>query len=113
MAGKMRSYFGKGPDLLGLQNKLMVLLQDFLQKDPVALGDELHRFARELYPICRSITGDGLRKTLAMIQQRIPLQTTEVLTDTRVFDSTVPREWNIAEYFIKSAERKCVGDLHK
>ena len=91
----------------------MVLLQDFLQKDPVALGDELHRFARELYPICRSITGDGLRKTLAMIQERIPLQTTEVPTGTRVFDWTVPREWNIRDAFIKSADGKRVVDFQK
>src|SRR5207245_10759388 len=99
MAGKMRSYFGKGPDLLGLQNKLMVLLQDFLQKDPVALGDELQRFARELYPICRSITGVGLRKTLAMIQERIPLQGTEVPTGTPVFGCAVHGQWRFRDAF--------------
>jgi aminopeptidase-like protein len=52
----------------------MSLLKDFDQKDSEALGQELHRFTRELYPICRSITGEGLRRTLAMIRDQIPLQ---------------------------------------
>lgn len=91
----------------------MGLLRDFDQEAPVALGEELHRFARELYPICRSITGDGLRRTLAMIRERIPVQTTEVPTGTLVFDWTVPKEWNIRDAFIKSADGKRVVDFQK
>lgn len=44
------------------------------------VGAELHDLVRELYPICRSITGDGLRQTLALIGERIPLDVTEVPT---------------------------------
>lgn len=55
----------------------------------------MHAFAADLYPICRSITGDGLRETLSRIGDRIPLETTEVPTGTPVFDWTVPKEWNI------------------
>ena len=91
----------------------MGLLTDFDQKDRKALGEELHGFARELYPICRSITGDGLRRTLAMIQDRIPLQITEVPSRTQVFDWNVPREWNIRDAFIKSADGERVVDLRK
>jgi aminopeptidase-like protein len=91
----------------------MSLLKDFDQRDRAALGQELHRFARELYPICRSITGDGLRRTLSMIQERIPLQTTEVPTGTQVFDWTIPKEWNIRDAFIKSADGKRVVDFQK
>ncbi|HVS88082.1 MAG TPA: DUF4910 domain-containing protein [Candidatus Acidoferrum sp.] len=91
----------------------MSLLKDFDQRDRAVLGQELHRFARELYPICRSITGDGLRRTLSMIQERIPLQTTEVPTGTQVFDWTIPKEWNIRDAFIKSADGKRVVDFQK
>jgi aminopeptidase-like protein len=91
----------------------MSLLKDFDQRDCAALGHELHGFARELYPICRSITGDGLRRTLSMIQERISLQITEVASRTQVFDWNVPREWNIRDAFIKSADGKRVVDFQK
>ena len=91
----------------------MSLLRDFEQKDAAVLGEELHRFARELYPICRSITGDGLRKTLALIQKRIPLQTVEVPSRTQVFDWNVPWEWNIRDAFVKSADGKRVVDFQQ
>jgi aminopeptidase-like protein len=91
----------------------MSLLKDFDRRDSGTLGLELHRFARELYPVCRSITGNGLRRTLTMIQDRIPLQTTEVPTGTPVFDWTVPKEWNIRDAFIKRADGNRVLDFQK
>jgi len=91
----------------------MSLLTDFDQRDRGALGKELHAFARDLYPICRSITGDGVRRTLAMIQDRIPLQSTEVPSRTQVFDWSVPREWNIRDAYIKSADGERVVDFGK
>ena len=57
----------------------MGLLKELDQKDPAKIGQELHRFAEGLYPICRSITGDGIRRTLTAIQDRIPLQISNVL----------------------------------
>src|SRR5881398_860763 len=91
----------------------MGLLTDFDQRDREAIGEELHSFARELYPICRSITGDGVRRTLAMIQDRIPIQVTEVPSRTQVFDWNVPREWNIRDAFVKSADGERVVDFEK
>src|SRR6187397_195127 len=64
-------------------------------------GSQLHLLAAELYPICRSISGDGLRATLAAIQKRIPLQTVEIPTGTAVFDWIVPKEWNICDAYIR------------
>lgn len=66
-------------------------------------GNEMYRLVEELYPICRSITGDGVRKTLERIGRIIPLEIHEVPTGTQVFDWTVPREWNIDEAFIEDS----------
>jgi aminopeptidase-like protein len=76
----------------------MRLLKEIEQTDPAEIGQELHCFAAELYPICRSITGDGIRRTLALIQHRIPLQIVEVPTGTTVFDWTIPKELTGCEF---------------
>ncbi len=89
----------------------MGLLKEFDQRDRASIGQELHRFAGELYPICRSITGQGIRRTLGMIQQRIPLQTFEVPTGTPVFDWNVPKEWNIRDAYIKAPGGKRVVEF--
>ncbi|MGA1998293.1 MAG: DUF4910 domain-containing protein [Bryobacteraceae bacterium] len=91
----------------------MCLLKELEQRDPADTGRDLHCFAGELYPICRSITGDGIRRTLALIANRIPLQTVEVPTGTPVFDWTVPKEWNIRDAYIKAPDGKRVVDLRQ
>jgi aminopeptidase-like protein len=91
----------------------MRLLEKFDQRGPAEIGEELHRFAAELYPICRSITGDGIRRTLSMIGERIPLKIYEVPTGTTSFDWTVPREWNIRDAYIKDPDGKRVVDFQK
>jgi aminopeptidase-like protein len=91
----------------------MKLLKDLDQKGADRIGGELHRFAAELYPICRSITGDGIRQTLARIQERIPLRTFEVPTGTSVFDWVVPKEWNIRDAYIKTHAGERVVDFRK
>ena len=69
-------------------------------------ASELYSLVAELYPICRSITGDGVRETLRRIQQRLPLAIHEVPSGTPVFDWTVPREWNIRDAWIKNLQRR-------
>jgi aminopeptidase-like protein len=88
-------------------------MQDLERLRRSEIGQELHDFAAELYPICRSITGGGIRQTLARIQQRIPLQITEVPTGTRVFDWTVPKEWNIRDAYVKDRYGKRVVDFQR
>ncbi|MFZ0737785.1 MAG: DUF4910 domain-containing protein [Candidatus Acidiferrales bacterium] len=76
-------------------------------------GMEMYRLIEELYPICRSITGDGLRATLRRIQQEIPITIHEVPTGTPVFDWTVPREWNIRDAYVKNAAGERVIDFQR
>lgn len=89
------------------------LLQTPIGEGQDCLGEEMHRFASELYPICRSITGRGIRETLARIQQRIPLKLTEIPTGTPVFDWTVPREWNIRDAYIRNSTGQRVVDFQQ
>ncbi len=84
------------------------------QVQPIGAGSvasELHSLVSELYPICRSITGDGVRDTLRRIQQRLPLTIHEVPSGTHVFDWTVPREWNIRDAWIKNLKGERVVDF--
>jgi len=81
--------------------------------DPLAEGQAMFRLIEELYPICRSITGDGLRETLRLLQRQIPLELREVRTGTQVFDWTVPKEWNIRDAYVKNAKGERVIDFQK
>ena len=76
-------------------------------------GDTMHELMAELYPICRSITGDGVRETLRILQRLIPLEIHEVPTGTPVFDWTVPKEWNIRDAYILDGQGKRVVDFQK
>lgn len=78
-----------------------------------SIGDELHGFVRELFPICRSITGNGVRQTLEAIKQRIPLKVFDVPSGTQVFDWTVPDEWNIRDAYIRIPGGERVVDFKK
>lgn len=91
----------------------MSLLKELDRSDLATIGQELHQFATELYPICRSITGNGLRQTLAKIGDRVPLQTSEVPTGTAVFDWNVPKEWNIRDGYIKRPGGKRIVDFRQ
>ncbi len=74
-------------------------------------GQEIYQLISELYPICRSITGDGLRVTLQRLQQDIPLELHEVPSGTQVFDWVVPKEWNIRDAYVKNASGEKVIDF--
>ncbi len=65
---------------------------------------ELEKYFDRLWPICRSITGNGLRESLKILSEIIPLQIHEVPTGTHVFDWEIPKEWNIKDAYIITPE---------
>jgi aminopeptidase-like protein len=73
----------------------------------------MHELITELYPICRSITGEGLRQTLRRIARMVPIEMHEVPTGTPVFDWTVPREWNIRDAWVKNGAGERVIDFSR
>ena len=80
--------------------------------EQIDLGEGMHNFGKELWPICRSITGDGVRQTLGKIKNILPnLKIYEVPTGTKCFDWIVPNEWNIKEAFIVGPDDRCIVDL--
>lgn len=74
-------------------------------------GDEMYALIAELYPFCRSITGDGVRNTLKAVRERIPIEIYEVPTGTPVFDWTVPKEWNIRDAYIRAPDGRKIADF--
>ncbi len=75
------------------------------------IEDKLYSFIKELFPICRSITGNGVRETLKIIKKHIPIEIHEVPTGTKVFDWIVPKEWNIRDAYIKNSKGEKVVDF--
>jgi aminopeptidase-like protein len=74
-------------------------------------GAAMFALVEELYPICRSITGDGVRRTLRVLAHHLPVAVHEVPTGTRVLDWTVPREWNVRDAWIADASGQRVVDF--
>lgn len=73
----------------------------------------IEAFFDRLWPICRSLTGDGVRETLAILQEIIPLEVHEVPTGREVFDWTIPKEWNIREAYILTPDGRRVADFQQ
>jgi aminopeptidase-like protein len=76
-------------------------------------GSQMYALVKELYPICRSITGDGVRSTLRILSNLVPLEIREVPSGTPVLDWTVPKEWNIRDAWIADARGKRVVDFRE
>ncbi|MDC3163082.1 DUF4910 domain-containing protein [Candidatus Pelagibacter sp.] len=78
------------------------------------IGKEIHYFARELWPINRSITGQGTRDTLKKISNHLPkLEIRSVPSGTKVFDWSVPKEWNVKDAYIITPSGKKICDFSK
>jgi aminopeptidase-like protein len=81
--------------------------------DQTTLGGQMHALVERLYPLCRSITGNGVRATLDVIAESIPLTVREIPTGTAVLDWSVPKEWNIRDAYVADAEGQRVIDFTK
>ena len=80
--------------------------------DPEVLGSSMYRLADRLFPICRSITGEGVRETFDILKEYIPdLRLYEVPTGTKVMDWTVPKEWKIEEAYIEDETGRRIIDF--
>jgi aminopeptidase-like protein len=75
------------------------------------IGADIFALAAQIYPICRSITGNGVRETLRCMGGHVDLEVTEVPTGTAAFDWSVPREWNIRDGYIKDMQGNKVVDF--
>ena len=65
-----------------------------------ASGTGIHAFMEGIFPLCRSLTGQGVRETLAAIGERVPIQITDVPSGAPILDWTAPDEWTICEAWI-------------
>jgi aminopeptidase-like protein len=74
-------------------------------------GSAMYSFIMELFPICRSITGNGVRETLQLISKHIPLHISEIPSGTKVFDWEIPKEWNINDAYIKDPQGNKIIDF--
>jgi aminopeptidase-like protein len=77
-----------------------------------AIHSEMYQWATEIFPICRSLTGDGVRQTLRYLQTIVPeIVLHEVPTGTRCFDWEIPKEWNIRDAFLLGPDGEKIVDF--
>ena len=100
-------------DNSGADNAMLLQSRWARQLDDSAIGADIFALAADIYPICRSITGHGVRETLGILARHIAIGVHEVPSGTEVFDWTIPREWNIRDAYIKDARGEKIVDFAK
>jgi aminopeptidase-like protein len=80
---------------------------------PAAIGAEAHELMRRLFPLCRSLTGSGVRATFDVLAEHVPLERTEIASGTQIFDWTVPDEWNIRDAYIATLDGERLVDFRR
>lgn len=112
ICSQAKDCYDAGLDILKENEFVLVLDQETTKRMSIA-GEDLYNLIKKLYPICRSITGNGVRETLKIIQEHIPIEIHEVPTGTKVFDWTVPKEWNIKDAYIKNSRDEKIVDFQE
>lgn len=84
-----------------------------LEEKSLGIGKEMFQLMEELFPICRSITGNGVRQTLEIIKKHIYLETHEIPSGIKVYDWTIPKEWNIQDAYIIDPNGEKIVDFRK
>jgi aminopeptidase-like protein len=79
--------------------------------DSEAIGTEAHELMRRLFPLCRSLTGNGVRATFDVLEEYVALERTEIASGTQIFDWAVPDEWNIHDAYIAAPDGTRVVDF--
>lgn len=74
-------------------------------------GQDIYALASRLFPICRSITGKGVRDTIAILKEFIDIERHDVPTGTQAFDWMIPKEWNIRDAYVKDPAGRKVIDF--
>lgn len=89
-------------------------MYEFMDQEQIEkAGHNMYDLMVRLYPIPRSITGNGVRDTLKIIQEYIPLEIHNVPSGTQVYDWVVPNEWNIRDAYIKNSNGEKIVDFQK
>jgi aminopeptidase-like protein len=83
------------------------------QESSTIMGSKIYKMIEDLFPICRSITGEGVRKTLKIIKNKIPVDIVEVPSGTKIFDWEIPMEWNVNDAYVSDETGKKVIDFNK
>jgi aminopeptidase-like protein len=91
----------------------MDLTKDFQEIDLKQSGKFMYELTERLYPICRSITGNGVRDTLSILKEFIPLKIEEVPSGTKVLDWEIPDEWNVSDAWVKNSNGEKIVDFKK
>src|SRR5690606_11715435 len=81
------------------------------QTEPITIGREIYALASELFPLCRSLTGAGVRETLDILSRHVPIERRRVASGEPLFDWTTPKEWTIRDAFVKDQHGRRVVDF--
>jgi aminopeptidase-like protein len=82
-------------------------------RPPEAIGRDAYELMRRMFPLCRSLTGDGVRATFDVLGEEIPITRTEIPSGTKIFDWIAPDEWNIRDAYIAASDGTRVVDFRR